>query len=229
MLALLLLGAAGAYLALNYVDVFVKTALERYGPDVLGAPVKVDAVNISVRDGKGSIRGLEIGNPAGFASGRAARLGEIRVAIDPSTFTSKVVRIHELAIEAPQINYERGSKGANIDAIARNIEAYMKKAAEGDGGRKPDRAQKRRFIIDKVTIRGTRVAMQGVGFDLPHVELRDVGKRQDGLTASEVASVVTVAFQTRIAHKVLTNIELLRKGGVEGAIDALKGLIKQSP
>ena len=30
----------------------------------------------------------------------------------------------------------------------------------------------------------------------------------------------------RIAQKVLTNIDLLRGGGVEGVVDALKGLLK---
>jgi hypothetical protein len=66
---------------------------------------------------------------------------------------------------------------------------------------------------------------QGVNFDLPDIELRDIGKRQDGLTASQVAAVVTNAIIARIAQRVLSNIDLLRKGGIEGAIDALKGLI----
>jgi hypothetical protein len=30
---------------------------------------------------------------------------------------------------------------------------------------------------------------------------------------------------SRIAQKLLTNLDLLRKGGVGGAIDALKGLV----
>jgi hypothetical protein len=37
--------------------------------------------------------------------------------------------------------------------------------------------------------------------------------------------VVTNAIIARIAQRVLSNIDLLRKGGIEGAIDALKGLI----
>ena len=37
---------------------------------------------------------------------------------------------------------------------------------------------------------------------------------------------VTNTLIAKIGQKVLTNIDLLRKGGVEGAIDALKGLIR---
>jgi len=92
---------------------------------------------------------------------------------------------------------------------------------------------KRRFIIDRLLIRGAKVTMttpslkgQGVNFDLPTIELRDIGARQDGLTASQVAAVVTHAIVAGIAQRVLSNIDLLRKGGIEGAIDALKGLIR---
>jgi hypothetical protein len=38
--------------------------------------------------------------------------------------------------------------------------------------------------------------------------------------------MVTGVIQQRIAQKVVTNIDLLRRGGVEGAIDALRGLLK---
>jgi hypothetical protein len=67
---------------------------------------------------------------------------------------------------------------------------------------------------------------QGVTFDLPDIELRDIGKRQNGVTASQAASIVTNAIVSAIAQRVLSNIDLLRKGGVEGALDALKGLVR---
>lgn len=234
-LALVLaLGAIGVYVALHYVDVIVKVALERYGPEVAGVKVKVADVEISPRDGRGSIRGLEIGNPPGFTSARAARLGEIRVVLDPTTLTGKVIRIHEIAIVSPQVTYERGARATNLDVIQSHIEAYMRKASGEEGGAaKAPRPEKRRFLIDRLSIRGGRVLMtnpalrgQGVSFDLPEVLLRDVGRRQGGVTASEAAALVTGTLQNRIAQKVLTNIDLLRRGGLEGAVDALKGLIR---
>ena len=234
---LAVLGVAGVWLAFNYLDVLVKWTLEHYGPDVTGTPVHVSEVHISPRDGRGVVRGLEIGNPPGFSSGRAVRLGEVRVALDPATLTQDVVLIHELVLEAPQVVYERGAKTTNLDVIQDRIEAYVKKldaedGAAGKGGEKP-RAGKRRFIIERLVIRGVHVTMtntslrgQGLGFDLPAVELADVGRKRGGLTASEVAQVVASTLQQKIAQKLLTNMDLLRRGGVEGAIDALKGLLK---
>jgi hypothetical protein len=228
-------GVAAALLAWNSLDLVVKWALEHYGPQMTGVAVKVGEVRISPLDGRGSIRGLEIGNPGGFSSPRAARLGEIRVAVDPRTVASDVVRVHEFSLEQPQIFYERGTgKATNLEAIQERIEAYAKRNVPVDEAKAGSHASGgRRYVIDRIAIRGARVTMttagmrgQGLEFDIPDVELRDVGKSRGGVTAGEAAAAVGRVLQNRIAQKVLTNAELLRQGGIEGAIDALKGLVR---
>lgn len=228
----------GVYWAYNSLDVIVKVALEHYGPDVTGVSVKVGEVKLSPRDGRGSLKGVEIGNPPGFSASRAARLGEITVALDPATIRAPVVRVHEILIDAPLITYERGKGSTNLDAIQKNIEGYVKRAeaastADGKETTAAGKSVRHKFVIERLAIRGAKVTMttqglkgQGVTFDLPDIELRDVGKRQDGVTASEAANIVVNTLISKIAQKVLTNIDLLRKGGVEGAVDALKGLLK---
>lgn len=234
--AVLAVAAGGAWLAYHYVDVVVKVALEHYGPDVTGVAVDVGSVTLSPRDGRGAIRGLELGNPPGFAAARAASFAEIRVALDPATATSKRVHVRELAIEGFRITYERGPKTTNLDVIQNHIEAYVKRAGDrpGDGKGAAPADGKRRFVIDRLAIRGGRVLMtntslkgQGLNFDLPEVVLRDVGRREGGLTASQVAALVAATLQQRIAQKVLTNVDALRRGGVEGAVDALRELLKR--
>ena len=169
-----------------------------------------------------------------FSAARAARLGEIRVSLDPQTATGPVVLIHEIVIEAPVIVYERSDRGTNLDAIQKRIEEYIRSsgASSDDSAGAPSGAR-HRLVVERLAIRGAKVTMtnpalkgQGVSFDLPDIELRDVGKRQGGVTASQLAHIVTAALAARISQRVLTNIELLRKGGVEGAIDALKGLVR---
>ena len=219
------------------VDVLVKFTLEHYGPDVTGVSVKVAHVEISARDGRGMLKGIEIGNPPGFSSAHAAKLGEVRLAVDPATIRAPIVHVQEIAIEAPLIVYERGNKGTNLDAIQKNIESYVSRnvpvSEAGDKSSGGMGGVRHRFIVDRLTIRGAKVTMtnsglrgQGISFDLPDIELHDLGKRQGGLTASQVANIATNTLIAKIGQRVLTNIDLLRKGGVEGAIDALKGLIR---
>lgn len=217
----------------NRLDLVVKVALEHYGPDVTGVSVKVGEVEISPHDGRGRLRSLELGNPPGFSASRSARFGDVILEIDPATLRAPVVHVRAIGVEAATIVYERGDKTTNLDVISRKIEAYAKAVTEKESAAGGAARSKRRFIIDRLLIRGAKVTMttpslrgQGVTFDLPDIELRDIGRKQNGVTASEAASIVTNAVIARIAQRVLSSIDLLRKGGIEGAIDALKGLVR---
>jgi hypothetical protein len=46
------------------------------------------------------------------------------------------------------------------------------------------------------------------------------------MTASQVAQLVTATLQQRIAMRLLSNVDALRRGGFEGAIDALRRLVR---
>jgi hypothetical protein len=234
-IAVLVLVAGGAaFLAYHSLDLVMKVALEHYGPQVTGVTFKVGDVKLAPREGRGTLTNIEIGNPAGFSAPRAARLGEIRVSLDPATLTDPVILLHELAVISPLITYERGNKLTNLDVIQKNIEAYIQ-ASGGPSESRPAEAKKgrRKFIIERLVVRGAKVTMtnpalrgQGISFDLPDIDLRDVGKSQGGATASEIGNLVAGVVQQRIAQKIVTNLDLLRRGGIEGAIDALKGLLK---
>ena len=67
---------------------------------------------------------------------------------------------------------------------------------------------------------------QGIGFTLPDIELRNIGQRPEGVTAAQAANVVTNALISKIAQRVITNFDVLRKGGKDAAIDALKNLLR---
>jgi hypothetical protein len=225
--------AAAAYWAYSSVDVIVRVAIEYYGPKIAGVPVHVQGVDLSASDGRGVVRGLEIGAPAGFSAPHSATVGEIRVNVDPATIRAAVVHIRELSVESPNITYERGDHGTNLKAIQDNIKRYIAENPR-DADERPAEAKhgRRKFIVDHLVLRGGHVTMtspvlrgQGITFDLPAIELSGVGRRQDGLTASEIGALVAGELEAEIARRVLTNIDLLKKGGIGGAIDALKGLI----
>lgn len=227
--------AGGAWWLYTSLDFVVKAAIERVAPDILGVSVGVREVKLSAADGRGTLRGIEIGNPPGYASPRALRAGTVSVGIDPATLASDVVVIRDILVQSPEIAYELRDGTNNLDAIRRNIEAYVKRAggdaaAQGAAGRK---APGRRYVIGRITLRGARVTMTnpllrggGLTFALPDIDLRDVGKRTGGVSAAEAARIVTSAIVARVAQSVLTNAEALRRGGLEGARDALRGLLR---
>lgn len=226
--------AGGAWWLYTSLDHVVKAAIERVAPDILGVSVSVREVKLSAADGRGTLRGIEIGNPRGYASARALRAGTVSVGVDPATLASDVVVIRDILVQSPEIAYELRDGTNNLEAIRRNIEAYVKRAggdaAPETAGRK---APGRRYVIGRITLRDARVTMTnpllkggGLTFALPDIDLRDVGKRAGGVSAAEAARIVTSAIVARIAQSVLTNAEALRRGGLEGARDALRGLLR---
>jgi hypothetical protein len=227
--------AAATYAGYRAIDVMVVYAFEHYGPEILGVPVKVHGAHISVFDGEGRASGIDIGNAPGFAAAYAARVGEIRVALDPMSLKQPVVHVRDLAVARAQITYERGDNGANLDAIRRHIREYVERQSPG-AGKPGDGADspRHRYIVDRLSLSGMQVTVthpalrgEGITFDLPDVELRDVGRGRGGATAGEIANEVSGTLEQKIAQKLLTRIDLLRQGGVQGAIDALRGLIKK--
>lgn len=233
-IALVLAAACGGlYWLYTSLDFVVKTAIERFAPDMLGASVRVREVRISTADGRGALRGIEIGNPPGYSSPRSLRAGSIAVGVEPATIGSDLVVIREIVVDAPEITYEVKDGTNNLEAMRRNVEAYLRRtggepARRGEGAGQPPG---RRYVIGRIAMRGARVTMThphlaggGLTLDLPDLDLRDIGKRSGGVTAAEAAAIVINAILSNVARTVLTNLDALRRGGWEGALDALRGL-----
>ena len=190
---------------------------------------------VAITDGRGTIKGVEVANPPGYRGPQALRVGEINVGVDVSSITEDVIVIREIVVQSPQVTYEISGKTNNLEAIQKNIEAYVKSTGGESSARDaPGKTgPARKYIFGHIALRNARVSMSNpilkggsIPFDIPDIELRDLGRGTNGITAAEAARIVTNALIAKIAQKVLTNVDLLRKGGREGALEALKGLIR---
>jgi uncharacterized protein involved in outer membrane biogenesis len=152
-------------------------------------------------------------------------LGEIRLAVDPGTLTSNVVHVREISLEAPSITYERGAQGDNLSAIQKHIESRLPKSKGGTGEAK-EPSPERKFIIDRVRVRGAKVDYAGMAtVDLPEIQLRDLGKKTNGATAAEITREVWGELQRVAIARAPAAIEGLRDKAKDAA-DRVRGLIK---
>ena len=207
-------------------DALIKRAIEHYGPQLTGTAVKVKEVKLEPMDGRGIITGLEIGNPPGFSAARALTLGEMRLAVDPSTITANVVHVKEISLEAPTITYERGAQGDNLSAIQKHIQSQLPKSQGGSAAKESKDAPQRKFIVDHVQVRNAKVSYGGaVTVDLGTVQLRDLGKKKGGATAAELTDEVWRELSRMAIARAPAVIEELRDKA-KGASDRLRGLIK---
>jgi len=197
-----LLIAAGALVVIVVVvvsflgknlDSIVKKAITRVGSEMTGVSVDVDKVALALADGRGEIGGLVVDNPRGYKGPHAFKLGSIVLDLDKASESRDVVVIKELTIEAPDVVYDKGTDGSNVEAIQRNIDEYSKTHADQaeDKTAKDDAAAKR-FIIESLQIRNGKIRLteRDTVIDLPPLQMRDVGKSRGGMTGAEIAGIV---------------------------------------
>lgn len=220
------------------LDSIVKDAVEKYGPRYTGVSVKLAKVELSPESGEGKLSGLIVGNPPGYKTDSAFKLGSIEMKVDLASLTSDTIVIKSIVIDGPDVTYEFGEGGSNIDVIKNNVQ----KAAGGSGSgagtpaaaeSKEDEGEGKKMVIDSLVISNGHVAvshplLQGkkIGAGLPTIRLKDIGKnKKEGATPAEVVAKVMDALDKQISVAVgSTNVQDMLKGLGKGAEGAIKGL-----
>lgn len=208
------------------IDGLIKDALQDYGSAMTQAKVSVGAVSIAPADGKGTISDLTIGNPAGFRTAHALKVGRIDIDVDLTSVARDVIVIRRIAVVAPDVIYEKGDAMTNFDAIQKNIAAYLGPARDKQAGKK--------LIVEQFTMRNAKAeasaAFMGgktVGVSLPDITLKDIGRAKGGVTAGELGQEVAGAVKAKLAATVSFD-RLMRSTGevLDKAGSAIKGLFK---
>ncbi len=234
------------------LDSLIKEAVEKYGSEIIQAEVRLNKVEIDVTSGQGGLSGLKIGNPKGFETPSAFELGGISVKLDIGSVTEDVIVIKEIVISKPQVTYELGTGGSNIDAIRNNIDRYVK--AHGGGkseawsdaktgaktDAKTDEGGGPKLVIENLYIRGGTVnvsanipLMRGrkMTAPLPDIHLKDIGKEEKGATPGEVAEEILASVGKSVSDAmsgigVGSTLESLRTGlagATKSVTDAVSG------
>jgi hypothetical protein len=204
--------------------------VETYSSEIIQAEVKLDGVELDPGSGRGELRGLTVGNPQGFKTPSAFKLGMVSLHVDIGSLTGDTIVIKEIIIDKPEVTYELGAGGSNIDAIRKNVEAYM--GGGGGTGKKEDKGEGPKLIIENFYVRGgivnvsaTILAGKTLSVALPDIHLKDIGKEDDGATPGQVAEKILAAIgdgaSSAVASigvgKTLDSLKQVLGGSAEGA------------
>ncbi len=192
--------AGALYWLRNNLDGLVRDAIAKYGSEMTQAKVSVGSVKIDAVNGEGIISDFEIGNPQGFKTPYAFKVKEFTVAIDPTTLTGNVITVKKIAIVAPDVIYEKGDSMTNFDAIQKNIADYLgpSEQATSEEGKK--------LIVEEFKLRDAKAQaaaafMDGktVDVDLPDLTMRNIGKKEGGITPGELGQRIAGAMKKQLA------------------------------
>lgn len=232
-LALVVIVAGTAWWVRGNLDRLVRQTLEQQGSALLGVPVRVQAVHIDLAAGSGELRGLTIGNPRGFQAPHAFKAARVALQVDLASLAGSPVVLRRIEIVAPDVAYEKGERGTNFDVLVAHANRWL-----GEGGSAapapPSPATERRFIVDRFSLRDAQVqvaapllAARPVAVTLPDVELRDLGRREGGLTGAQIGQAVTRALQRQLLVSISFERVLRSIGeGLDKAREAVKGLFR---
>lgn len=223
----------GVYWFLGNLDSLIKAAIEDYGSKITQTEVTLDKVEVSPTSGASSLTGFTMGNPAGFKSDNAFKLGQVSVTLDTESIGGTTIVIKEVVIAAPAVTYEIGSAGSNIDAIRKNVEVFTGGGSGGSGGGGEESDVK--LVIENLYIRdgyvnvsATALGGKSLGAPLPNIHLKDIGKKSGGASPGDVASQIIKAVSKGAAQAVGTlNLDKVLGGAAKGAVEKGKGMIDQ--
>ena len=222
-LGVIVVVAAGGLFYLNAnAPKIIQAVIEDQGSSVTQVAVKVANVDLSISDLTAGIRGLTVGNPAGFKTDRAMSLGEVSVKI--GDISQELVVVKEVMIRAPEITYEIGSSGSNIDAIQKNVEQFTgagsdsSASAGSSGGDAGGDAAAPKVIISNLYIKGGKINVSAsfmggktLTTSLPDIHLKDIGKESGGASPAEIADKI-ISSITKYSSSAASAIDLSSLG-----------------
>jgi uncharacterized protein involved in outer membrane biogenesis len=216
-LLLVVVALVGLYFSLNSI---VKKGMETKGSTITKVNIKVGGVNLSPFSGQGQITRMVIGNPEGFASESAIKVGDVKVALKPTSVFSDTILVDYIYVEAPEITFEGKINGNNLSKILDNIQNSTP-TASGGGAAKKIQIGDLKITGGKIHLNMSSVGIKPTTESLPEIHLTDLGKESGGITPRELSQKLA---------KVILDEVIASSGGTitaKGVMDSAKGLSKE--
>jgi hypothetical protein len=214
-----------------FLDKALKAGVETIGPKVTKVDVKLDSVSLSLLSGGGTVRGLVVGNPAGYKTASAINVGEASLSLTPKSLLSDKIIVKSIRVQGPEITYETNLKESNLSKIVANMQEVT-----GGGQTEPAKPKEpappkegkpaKKLQVDEVIITGGKihVAVTALGggtatVPLPDIHLPALGTGPDGITPEELTIKILGAIEQGTVKAAAGAVADIAKGAVYMAKD----------
>jgi hypothetical protein len=209
----------------------VKKGVNHAGPQITQTSVVLEDAKISPFSGKGTLKGLTVGNPVGWTTPRAFYLGEISIDIEPGSISKETIVINSIVIDQPEITFETKITTSNLQDLLKNIQ----KSSGADGtpeqptgestpepGVPAKETKPVKLEVKLFRLQNAKVIVAGGGtsvpVEIPSLVMENLGTREGGLTPEQLAAAVLkeiTAQVAQVAGKKAVEKGLLDKAGKE--------------
>ncbi len=223
-IGLIVLIIIAAIVAVLCLDGIVKMGVETLGPKITGVAITLDSVHIGLLTGSAKVKGLVVGNPAGFKAPSSISVGLAEVGVNPFSVLSDKIVVHSVHVIAPQITFEGNplTGNNNFSKILDNLNAASKSSATATNQTAAAAGKPaKKLEVDDFLISDAQVHFNGLTLPLPPVHLTNLGTGADGITATDLSKRVFSELTGAIIKTVASSATDLGKGAGKGAVEGV--------
>lgn len=191
----------------------IKTAVNTYGPQITKTDLSLGDVSISIFSAEARIKEFLLGNPKGFQSPHAMKVGSVHVNVNEKSITSNTIIVDKIEVVAPDISYEKIKGTDNFRSILNNVNQAVgaEKSAKKKAGSDEKKPGKKIIISDfivkdgKVNLTMALLGGKTISAPLPDIHLKDIGKDKGGASPAEAFSEIFNSLYAKITSPAVTD------------------------
>ena len=196
----------------------IKNGIYHAGPLITGVPMEIKHVAFNPFEGTLTIKDFILGNPKGYSSPYAVKLGHLHVDVGMTTLFSKKLLVERIEVRGVELNYETALLKTNIG----EIQDHVNKLA-GDNGKKTKEekaAAGKPLQIDYLELKDITawVIMKGTKAKAPlivaPITMTNLGTGENGVSSVMVINDVLVSMVTGVTKLI----------GADAAVKSIGGL-----
>ena len=180
----------------------IKGGIQHVGPIITGVPMEIKSVSYNPFEGTLTIKDFIVGNPSGYSTPYAVKLGHLHVDVGMTTLFSKKLLIERIEVKGVELNYETSVLKNNIQEIQDNVNKLAGEAKKSD--KKEEAAASKPLQIDYLELRDITawVVVKGTKAQAPlivaPIVMTKLGTGEDGVTSVMVINDVLVSMMTSV-------------------------------
>ena len=185
----------------------IRNGIYHVGPIITGVPMEIKHISFNPFAGTLTIRDFIIGNPKGYSSPYAVKLGHLHVDVGMTTLFSKKLLLERIEVRGVELNYETSLLSTNIGEIQDNVN----KLSGGSGRNEPAQKEKasqggKPLQIDYLELKDITawVIVKGTKAQAPlmvaPIVMTQLGTGENGVSSVMVINDVLVSMITSVTR-----------------------------
>jgi hypothetical protein len=194
-IALVIVALLAVFFSLNGI---VKRGVEKIGPQLTKVEVRLGSADISPFSGSGKLSKLFVGNPEGFTTPFAVQMDSIKVGVQIGSVMSDTIVINEVNIQSPEITFDGGLSGNNLNKILDNLNAAggSSSGPQSNVVQTPSGPKKeKKFIVKDFVLQNAKLHLNvsalgrslSATVPISDIHLQNLGVAEGGLTPAQLS------------------------------------------